>query len=112
MHGSQMRRRGGRKDPGERQSGQDGREDGGKDGLPAVPPVSADPAMPSMMVAHDSSKAIPWAPQPFVRGAAGPAGIFNCRVGIIACIGRVMPFRQYQKVPRYCHIDLPRRFPG
>jgi hypothetical protein len=29
--------------------------------LPAVPPVSADPAVPSMMVAHDSSKAIPGA---------------------------------------------------
>jgi len=61
MHGRQMRRRGGRHDRGERQSGQDQRYDGGKDGSPAMTPVSADPAMPSVMGAHDSSRATPQA---------------------------------------------------
>jgi len=54
-----MRRRGGRNHPGESQSGQGERQDGGKDASPAVTPVSADPPVPSMMDAHDSSKAIP-----------------------------------------------------
>ena len=78
-----MRRCSGRNNPGEHQSGQDERQDGGKDGSPAVTPVSANPATPSMMDAHDSSKAIPWGAA--VR-ALGPAAHLLPPVRVIALI--------------------------
>jgi DNA-binding CsgD family transcriptional regulator len=60
-------------DAGERRSGHDEHDDGRKDCSPAVTPVSADPATPSMMDAHDSSKAIPLAAAAARLGAATDA---------------------------------------
>jgi hypothetical protein len=58
-------------DAGERRPGHDEHDDGRKDCSPAVTPVSADPATPSVMDAHDSSKEIPWAAAVRAPGSRG-----------------------------------------